>query len=137
MRQDQNEHRYQMFYDESNLELLSALNVGFWTLDIDKKTDIRQMIFDDTMCRILSAPEFASPGDRYEYMFSRVQNKYRENVKSAFINMIDNNRIVQVEFPWEHPSQGEIELRLSGLLIENTAHRIKFKGYCRLLLGKE
>ncbi len=137
MRQDQNEHRYQMFYDESNLELLSALNVGFWTLDIDKKTDIRQMIFDDTMCRILSAPELASPGDRYEYMFSRVQNKYRENVKSAFINMIDNNRIVQVEFPWEHPGQGEIKLRLSGLLIENTAHRIKFKGYCRLLLGKE
>ena len=122
-----------MLYHESSLELLSALNIGFWTLEVAKKNDTRQMFFDDTMCRLLSAPDLASPGDRYEYMFSRISCNYKDKVKSAFVNMIDKNSIIQVEFPWKHPNKGEIELRLSGIVIEDTACRIVFKGYCRLL----
>ncbi len=130
-RQDRNEHRYQTLLQESNQDLLDALNVGFWTLQVDKKDSNPQMIFDNVMCRLLNISDSSSPEECYQFWISRIRKDAEAMLKHAFQEMSRNNRVVQIEYPWEHAKDGEIILRFSGVLIEDTDAHIKFKGYCR------
>ena len=52
-------------------------------------------------------------------------------VRQAFADMSRTDQAVRVVFPWRHPEKGMIMLRLSGILVEETASEIRYKGYCR------
>lgn len=134
LRQDRNEQRYQILLQESNQELLGALNVGFWTLKINKKGHLPQMVFDNIMCQLLNASGSASPEECYEFWSTRIRKDVAPMLERAFEKMKLNNQLVQIEYPWEHVTDGEITLRFSGILIEDTDDHTKYKGYCRKIL---
>ena len=133
IRQDKNEHRYQILLQETNQELLSALNVGFWTLEVDKSDSSRRMVFDDKMCQLLGCEPNASAENCYNFWHKRIADEYYDALMQAFCTMARTNKLVQIEYPWIHPSLGKILFRFSGIVIEDTALHTKFKGYCRLI----
>lgn len=57
-------------------------------------------------------------------------------MEQALGQMIETGQLVQIEFPWEHDRQGEIQLRLSGMMMEETPSLTRLNGYCRLLSGR-
>ena len=52
IRQDRNEHRYQVLLQQSNEDLLKGLQVGFWTIRRESDQPMR-MIVNDTMQQLL------------------------------------------------------------------------------------
>lgn len=133
IRQDRNERRYQTLLQETNQELLSALHVGFWTLEVNKKDGSRKMTYDDIMGGLLGKNDFSTPEECYRFWVTRIRKEAEQITYQAFQKMIQQNQIVQFEYPWEHAKNGEIILRFSGMMIEDTPAHIKFKGYCRLI----
>lgn len=136
MNQERNERRYRMLMQESNQDLLRSLKVGYWTLEMHKKDGRREMIVDPTMQELLAMPEFFSPCESYHFWASRVKNTAQPAVEQALGQMIETGQLVQIEFPWEHDRQGEIQLRLSGMMMEETPSLTRLNGYCRLLSGR-
>lgn len=45
--------------------------------------------------------------------------------------MIRTGKLVRVAYPWEHDRLGRINLRASGLLIEDTRTLLRLTGYCQ------
>lgn len=133
IQQDRNEHRYQTLLQESNQELLQAMNVGFWTFNASRDRCGNQMIFDNTTCKLLGIATHTSPEDCYFYWRSRLTEAAENRLCTAFQQMMNTNQVIQVEYPWKHPARGIITLRFSGILIEDVLSTIRFKGYCRIV----
>lgn len=131
IRQDRNEHRYQALLQQSNQDLLNSLHVGFWTLATLKNGDQTEMSFDATMYQLLGVPEGMSGEECFEVWHKRIHPAAINLVRQSFARMSKTDQAVQIVFPWNHPEKGEIMLRLTGILVEETATAIKFKGYCR------
>lgn len=132
-RQQKNECKYQALLQESNNDILSALQVGFWTMEINKNKNKMEcgMTFNDTMKQQLNIPDDLSEQQCLHYWFSRIRKDSQENVKKAMENMVKEGTIVQFSYPWEHIMEGEVTIRFTGLLIEDTASHTKLKGYCK------
>ena len=133
IRQDRNEHRYQALLRSANQDLLWSLGVGFWTMQIWKEENRRQMIADDFMCRQLSIKDTASLEACSAYLLNGIVEEDRGRVEAALREMEETGKTIQTEFAWVHPQRGKIRLRFSGMLLERTTAFSTFKGYCRIL----
>ncbi len=131
IRQDRNEHRYQALLKQSRQELLSELHIGFWTYRQPKDGSCGEMFFDSTLYRLLGLAEPSDPKDCCAICFSRVRADMIGTVRQAFFKMSATDQAVQVIFPWNHPQKGEVEMRLTGIVSEETAEYTMYKGYCR------
>ena len=133
IRQDRNEHRYQALLRSANQDLLWSLGMGFWTMQIWKEENRRQMIADDFMCRQLSIKDTASLEACSAYLLNGIVEEDRGRVEAALREMEETGKTIQTEFAWVHPQRGKIRLRFSGMLLERTTAFSTFKGYCRIL----
>lgn len=133
IRQDRNEHRYQALLRSANQDLLWSLGVGFWTMQIWKEENRRQMIADDFMCRQLCIKDTASLEACSAYLLNGIVEEDRGRVEAALREMEETGKTIQTEFAWVHPQRGKIRLRFSGMLLERTTAFSTFKGYCRIL----
>ena len=132
IRQDRNEHRYQVLLQHSNEDLLQSLQVGFWSIRRDQGKASR-MIVNDTMEKVLEFEQSDTPVQRYSYWYDRIPEEERKTVDRALEQMRTAGTVVQVCFPWNHPRLGRVTLRFSGLVLEDGEQYCKWKGYCRLV----
>lgn len=133
IRQDRNEHRYQALLRSANQDLLWSLGVGFWTLQVWKTEQRREMIADDFMRRQLGIRETAGLEACSTYWYNGITEEDRGRVEDALREMEETGKTVQTEFAWNHPQRGRIRLRFSGMLLEKTKTSCTLKGYCRIL----
>lgn len=132
IRQDRNEHRYQVLLQQSNEDLLKGLQVGFWTIRRESDQPMR-MIVNDTMQQLLGLETTDTPARCYSDWYERIPKEYRNVMEQAMERMRTSGVVVQIIVPWEHPQLGQVRLRFSGLVLEDSEQRCKWKGYCRLL----
>ncbi|MCI6639939.1 MAG: EAL domain-containing protein [Pygmaiobacter massiliensis] len=135
IRQEHSERRYQLLLQSSNQDLMRALNVGLWTLEISKKDHSGFLETDETMRHLLQIPATFSGRQAYEFWQSHIQTASLAALRQAFERMRQEKQVVQVEYNWLHSTKGSILLRFSGILLEDTPACIRFKGYCRQLLA--
>lgn len=133
IKRERNEKRYQTLLQESNQDLLSALNVGFWTLEIKKTGNGRKMTVNETMKALIGMPELEREEECYHFWESRIRKDDKEKIEKALQTMITTGKLVQVEYIWEHSRKGGQKFRFSGIMLESTGSNFKLKGYCRLL----
>lgn len=132
MRQDHNESRYQKLLQDSNQDLLEALQVGFWTMEFDRKGQPAEMTVSDKLEEILSLRTL-SARECCQVWYGRIPECEREKVEEAFRKMVRTEELVQQEHFWNHPERGMVLLRLSGILKEHISEGLQFKGYLRLI----
>ena len=128
---DYTQNTHQALLQQSNQDLLNSLHVGFWTLATLKNGDQTEMSFDATMYQLLGVPEGMSGEECFEVWHKRIHPAAINLVRQSFARMSKTDQAVQIVFPWNHPEKGEIMLRMTGILVEETATAIKFKRYCR------
>lgn len=134
MRQDHNESRYQKLLQDSNQDLLEALQVGFWTMDFDLQNRPTEMTVSDKLEELL-ALRTLSAKECCQTWYERIPDCEREKVDDAFRKMAETEALVQQEHFWNHPERGRVLLRLSGILKERASDGLRFKGYLRLIEG--
>ena len=92
-------------------EILESVGVGLWM--IRKNTDIGycEMYGDKTLQQMLGIEKELTPGDLYSYWFCRITDSYYNYINNNLDYVIENNKVIQLEYVWEHPKKGNITIR--------------------------
>ncbi len=109
--------------------IIRDMHIGMWIIEMDTETNNNRMYVDKIMSELLGA-ETAMSGEQYFHRwYDHIADGYREYVDDAVRDMMLSNQIVELEYPWRHPTLGEVPVRCVGRLsrVENGVYT--YKGY--------
>ena len=123
--------------DGRSLDILKAVQLGVWTIRIDKQSGVCELLADSTLCEILGFPNDRTPEECYHNWYNRINADYYDCVNFALDDMIHSKRLVQLEYTWHHPCEGEVTVQQFGIRVDDSDGMICLDGYLRLISGKD
>lgn len=132
---NETEERLGELLDLHYRDILKNTELGLWFIRLDSKGGRREMLADETMRRVLGLEKALTPEACYRYWYGRIKEGYCQQVDHAVDKMMESGRVVQVEYPWEHPVLGEVMVRCIGVRGEDTDGAVCLEGYHRIILG--
>ena len=119
-------------------DILSGLNIGLWIIRMNTKTGEGELYGDNKMKDLLGINNEATPQECYMHWQNNIKESYLSEVNAMVKEMANNDKVIQVEYSWQHPIKGEITVRCSGRCSEKTGESITFEGFHRIIsdLGK-
>lgn len=118
-------------------DILRETNVGLWVIRINPQNDSRELHVDETMERILGVDKKYSPSECYEYWFKRVCPDYSDYITTNLQTMVEHDGVVQLQYKWNHPELGYVEVRSSGKRGRDADGMIVLEGYHRIFSNIE
>lgn len=109
-------------------EVLASIGVGLWMIRTDKNTGFSEMYGDKVLHKILGLEKEMTPGDLYSYWFCRVTDSYYNYINSNLNYVIEENKVIQLEYVWEHPQKGNITIRCIVAKSEDDDHHTRVQG---------
>ncbi len=109
-------------------EILEAVGVGLWMVRKNKETEYSEMYVDKTLHHILGIEKEMTPGDLYSYWFCRITDSYYNYINNNINYVIENDKVIQLEFVWEHPKKGNITIRCIVAKAEDDEKHIRVHG---------
>lgn len=119
-----------IYFNTKNILRETAL--GLWIIRINEEEGYYEMHVDETMEHIMSVDRKYTPQECYDYWFSRIKDGYQEYVVKNVNRMIEADKVIQLSYPWEHPSFGEVTVRCCGKRVEDSDGMITLEGYHRI-----
>lgn len=110
-------------------EILRMSNTGLWAIIVDREQGKCYMHAGNVMLRLLGLKEHPSPEECYQHWYSRIEEKYRMQVKHALEKVIDTGKFLEVQFCWKHPWWGDVFVRCGGRAETREDGQIQIKGY--------
>lgn len=110
-------------------EVLRAGNTGLWSIVIDTVHRKNNMYADDTMLKLLGMEKHPIPDECYAHWFSRIDPKYVDYVTKSVDQMVQTEKLIEVQYPWNHPQWGIIYVRCGGKVEESKDGVIQILGY--------
>lgn len=114
-------------------DILKVTDLGLWVIRINKEENRYEMFADSTMCRIMDLKGSVTPEECYFHWYDRINDGYYQYVNASVESMIQTRHIVQLEYTWNHPSQGEVTVRCLGIRVEDQNGMICLQGYHRII----
>ena len=114
-------------------DILKAANLGLWIILIDEKRGRGEMYADETMSRIMGADRNLSPQECYQFWYERIRPDCYEYVNNSVQKMLYSGRLVEIQYMWNHPELGEVEVRCSGIRNEDVGGLLCIEGYHRIV----
>ncbi len=111
--------------------ILKGLNIGLWIVRINKNTRQCEMYADEIMLQLIGADKEFSPTELYEHWYSHIHPQHVEAAEAMLVEMAKSKLVVQLEYPWLHPQNGEMTVRGSGRCTQNNDDFIVFEGFHR------
>lgn len=118
-------------------EILRSTNLGLWCVYLDEASGRNKMFIDSTMEKLLGISKPLSPEECYQHWYSRINDGYYHYMDLAIENMVRTHRIVEMEYTWNHPVNGEVVARLLGVRVEDQDGIIRLEGYHRIISDME
>lgn len=118
-------------------DILNATNLGLWIICINEKTGSSQLYADETMSRIMGADRNLSPEECYQFWYDRIRPDCYDYVNRSVERMISSGSVVQIQYLWNHPELGEVEVRCTGIHAEDLDGMICLEGYHRMVSNIE
>ena len=134
---NETEERLGELLDLHYQDVLKGTDLGLWFIRIDPNGQRREMFADETMRRVMGLDHALPPQECYEYWYSRVNDGYYQYVDLSVESMIRMGKVVQLEYPWEHPIQGEVMVRCTGVRTQDAKGMICLEGYHRIISDVE
>lgn len=128
--------KMRVFYFNAK-DILRKTNLGLWIIRINEEEQYYEMHADDTMERVMSVDRKYTPQECYHYWHDRIKEGYEDYVDKNVRHMIETDKVVQLQYPWNHPTQGEVIIRCTGRRVEDTDGMITLEGYHRILSNIE
>lgn len=128
---DYKESRHFIYFNTKSI--LRNTNVGLWIIRINKETGYAELHADETMERIMGVDRKYNPQECYDYWHSRIREDHLDYVNENVAHMIEADVVVQLQYPWKHPVNGEVIVRCSGCRIEDSDGMITLEGYHRII----
>ena len=108
-------------------EILESIGVGLWTIRTKKDTGYSELYTDKVLQKILGVEKEMTPGDFYSYWFCRITDSYYNYLNNNLNYVIEQDRVIQLEYVWEHPKKGNITIRCIAAKAEDDEnyHRVQ------------
>lgn len=114
-------------------ELLEEINIGLWILRSNRKNKQGELFTDITMKKLLGVEKEITPKECHSLWSSRIVEEDKKLVEAMFYGMIEDNKLIQCEYSWDHPIRGVVKVRSSGRCIEKTENILIFEGIHRIV----
>lgn len=114
-------------------ELLEEINIGLWILRSNRKNKQGELFTDVTMKKLLGFEKETTPKECHSLWSSRIAEEDKKQVEAMFYGMIEDNKLIQCEYSWDHPVRGVVKVRSSGRCIEKTENILIFEGIHRIV----
>ncbi len=88
---------------------------------------------DKMVEQILGMPENLTPVECNKFWFSRIKEGYVGLVKEKLDKLATSTDLIQIIFPWMHPTLGEILLSFSGVRAYGEKERLTVKAMIRMI----
>lgn len=118
-------------------DILRETNVGLWVIRINEEKQCYEMHTDETMERIMGIDKKYTPQECYDFWFSRIKEEYVDYVQKNTQLMVESNKTLQLEYPWIHPTLGEVNVRCSGKRVADSDGMAVLEGYHRFMIDIE
>lgn len=118
-------------------DILRITDVGLWIIRINEEEQYYEMHADETMERIMATDKRYTPQECYQFWYDRIKDEYYEYVQKNVKLMMEIDKVVQLEYPWMHPTLGEVIVRCSGRRVEDSDGMIVLEGYHRIISNIE
>ena len=107
--------------------VLKQAQMGLWEL-LMMQDEQPKMYADASMVGLLGIEEPVSPEECYQLWRTGIDDEYVEMVDSAIDRMMQD-RPMEVEYLWNHPSMGRVFVRFGGKVDHSFTEGICIKGY--------
>ena len=114
-------------------EILSATDLGLWVIRMNEASGRYEMYADNTMCRIMAFESGGTAEECYMHWFSRINEGYYDYVQRNVEKMIHSDKVVQLQYTWNHPYLGEVQVRCNGIRMQDMDGMICLEGYHRVI----
>lgn len=131
MHGERNEQRYRSLLRECNADVRKALDVGFWSIRIHRKSGTETMVGDNVFYSVLGISRNLDPRAQYLDWYNRIEMEDLDAVAQGMAQMRKQQGLVSFEYRWKHPSGTLLCLRFSGMRFKETEEYQYFKGFCR------
>lgn len=118
-------------------DILRVTDVGLWIIRINEDKQYYEMHADETMENVLGLDKRYTPQECYQFWYDRIKEGYFDYVQKNVKLMIDVDKVVQLEYPWIHPTLGEVVVRCNGRRVEDSDGMIVLEGYHRIISNIE
>ena len=127
------EKRHALVVNMEMKTILSGLNIGLWIIRFDPKTNKGELYADEIMRDLLGVDKDTSPDECYSYWQKNIVSEHAQNIDNALDNMINSDKVIQVEYRWNHPQKGEMLVRASGRCTDKNEDVIVLEGFHRII----
>ena len=118
-------------------DILRETGVGLWIVRISEEENYIEMHVDETMERIMAVERKFTPQEYFAYWSNRICESHREYVTKNIELMMNIGKVVQMEYPWEHPVFGRVLVRSSGKRVQDSDGMIVLEGYQKIVSDLE
>lgn len=118
-------------------DILRKTEMGLWIIRMKEENGIYEMHADETMENVLALERKVTAKECYTHWFDRIHPEYKEYVQTNVKRMIESNKVVQLQYPWEHPTLGEVIVRCSGKRVKDSDGMVTLEGYHRIISNIE
>ena len=109
-------------------EILESIGVGLWMIRTNKDTGYSEMYSDKVLQNIFGVEKEMTPGDFYSYWFCRITDSYYNYINNNLEYVIEHNKVIQLEYVWEHPKKGNITIRCIVAKAEDDENHDRVQG---------
>lgn len=112
-------------------EALNMGNMGLWSIFIDPATNWGEMLANGSMLHLLGLEKPIEPAACYTHWFSRIEPDAVPEVLHCVEKMITTGQQQEVEYSWNHPWHGTIQVRCGGKVssVPEGDTRLCLRGY--------
>lgn len=114
-------------------DILKSIDLGLWVIRIDSRSGESEMYVDDTMLRILGADSDLSPEECYYFWYDRIRPDCYDYVNASVEQCISEDAAIQIQYIWQHPELGEVEVCCAATCTENSDGVVFMEGYHRMV----
>ena len=113
--------------------ILHGIDIGLWIIRINRKSGTGELYTDSKMKELLGVDDSITPKACYEHWQKNIQPEYISAVTAMFEEMKKTDKVIQVEYSWNHPQRGEIVVRCVGRCVEYDNNAVTFEGFHRVI----
>lgn len=112
--------------------ILQSVKLGLWTLELDTVNGKNRLYVDKSMRSILGIDDIMNSEEYFRFWYDNISDGYYDYVQNALHDIITTEKIIEMEYTWNHPERGKVTVRCVGVLGHQENGVYTLKGYHRI-----
>lgn len=122
------------------VQTLKEMQMGLWAIQIRTTISDAALLADRQIYAMMGLEHKMETDELFRFWWKHIKEGYQEHVKEALLEMLYADHVVQCEYIWEHPQQGEIRMLLMGVCSQAEQGPYMLRGYqmrCTDMVSKQ